>query len=389
VSEAKEIPSAPEEEAPEANPADSPPPPPEPPTPPPKNPGEDEPEHHVVTPEDLEGLRGAAQYVDRTPRATIDLLMEGPPDDSPPADDLSYLSPEDNESLHDLTAPEETLRFHHKLETNQYHAALDATGTELSKSAYFPGIQIKDGEKFATALAAMPEEDDELRYVAEQVIDTTLTNVVERYIPPHQDKRYPKSLSQPALLPEATEATPQADSQRAQAAQAVLHAPSLASELERLGAEPHLVTQLNNIRIADGEGMLPHWAVAHHWGLFDPPASEHEWTRWVQPFEWQNFHGFIDNLVEVAPPQSKFAKNLVSATLSNVTHLINDKLESLGTTDPDTRMTPPNLPPELSRLIQPSVAHSSSAKMYVDEIIHRVQLKKAQTKLQQALDSLD
>jgi hypothetical protein len=325
-------------QAPEANPADNPPPPPEPPAKPPQSSGEDDPESHIVTPEDLEGLKTAAKYLlEAGPDAFTGVLWAAAKGE-PIGDEPENIAASDR-----APTAAEMLQLEHGIEIASCSAALEATGVKLGDNPFIPNLQIKDGEKFAAALTAIPTDDQEARLTVESIITASVNTIAFNHIPVGHPEHETNHLH-PKLLPGVAESETKLRAHAALTAEVVLHAPAIASELKRLGTDEGIIATLGNARIADAEGMLPYWAVAKELDLYEPPAQNpmnSEWTQWFDPKSWETFHEFIDQVATVAQPGSRFLNSLASTMITNITRFRKgDLVSSMPEPRSDTEPAP-------------------------------------------------
>jgi hypothetical protein len=290
--------------------------------------------HPAISETDIEGFKRTLDYIDHAGPSSFgalfaavakDELGSGKSGEAITEDELEGAEAPDD-SLAALDAPETEegrVRFDHDLETMAYQPALAAVGVRMNDSAFVPGLEVADGEKFAAALAAFPEGDEALRSGAQQVVSRSLTALTLAYVPPSISDEYATNHLHPTLQPEISGDPAKSEAHAALAAEVTINAPAMVPELRRLGVDESVVASLEAARLADREGMLAHWGVANEWGLYHPPTTNYldtAWTQWNSD-EWQGLSDFVDEAAVVAPGESQFMDNLASTMLSNIDRL--------------------------------------------------------------------
>lgn len=245
-------------------------------------------------------------------------------------DELRAAPVEDMDGLaaYDAPATEEgKLQFDQDLTAVQYQQTLRATGLRFGDSVFVPQLTIADGEQFASTLVSIQQGSDTLRAGLSDIVAGVLIGVSMAHVPSFSDEEaYARCHLHPKLQPEVADDPQAAETYYQTTTQTLLHARTIAAELERLGASQKVVADLRRAHEAELEGMLPEWAVAAHWGLYRPPttyALEYLWTQWATPEEWQGLCDFMDNAAAKAPAGSKFVRGLAATILSGVQNLRN------------------------------------------------------------------
>lgn len=233
------------------------------------------------------------------------------------------------------------MRSSHEINVMPYADALKAVGLTLGPSAFSPNLAIKNGDKFATMLEALPKNgiSETMKTGLELTVGAALQRITFNYIPTIADDDY-NTFSTPRV-PTDGEADAQ-DMLHEQitpgysAAQLLFHADRISDALEGRGIDKKIVNDIRQARIAETEGILGHWAVAKDWGLYETPTLGLRNGLWTQlmPEEWHRVHEFLDDLEAKAPADSQFARNLAETFDTNIQRLLDGDLLPAEETQP-------------------------------------------------------
>jgi|GEM_PF-2653462 len=225
----------------------------------------------------------------------------------------------------------DTQAWDQELNISAYQASIAESGLALGPDAFMPQLVLADGEKFANTLAAIPliEPGSTLHSGFGRVISSALYHMHEKYTPSINDDDY-TTFSTPRV---ASQDTVHEDDalERAEALSAselLVHADAISDALADVGMEA-AAADVRRVRTAETEGMLPHWAVAEEWDLFDPPTThwlDRQWTQW-ETSDWDRIDTFLDDAQTYAPEDSRFMYDLAITLDTNIQRLIDNDLD--------------------------------------------------------------
>lgn len=222
----------------------------------------------------------------------------------------------------------EKLQFDHKINLDAYQAAITEAGLTLDPAPFLPALRIVDGDKFATALEALPAgtpgDDDALRTGLTRCVHMALWHIIDKYTPDRHDEDHdtyitPRTPDQVAAKVAASDDMLAMDAP----AQLLANAERIGDAMTNAGFDPAAIKRLRRAHTAETEGVLPYWAAAQHLGLYESPTAEESGTRWTQrdAADWKRIARFLDNAVTHAPPGSAFVYDLATAFARNLDDL--------------------------------------------------------------------
>ncbi|HZE87157.1 MAG TPA: hypothetical protein VE090_03015 [Methylomirabilota bacterium] len=234
-------------------------------------------------------------------------------------------SNEEGLAAFDIPSTEKSkLQFNQELVAEQYRQTLQATGLEFSKDVFLPGLAIADGELFAETLANIPKGNKTLKKGVEDIVRHSLTTIRLAHVPNIDSEDYNTAHLHPKLQPEVTTNKDTFNAYNKVTTQTLLNARDIAAQLEHLEINPKVIRGLKTAHTAEIEKMLPEWAIAENFGLYNQPTThwlDLEWTQWATKEEWQKLHDFVDNAAAKAPANSRFLNDLATSMLTNISKL--------------------------------------------------------------------
>jgi len=137
---------------------------------------------------------------------------------------------------------------------------LEATGLGFTPDVFAPQIVITDGQRFAEALAQVPQDDIDLRDGVTAIVKQSLDTVALTQIPPEFDE-----WGEALLTP--NEENPLGPTNARTVGEVLSNAPQIADGLQNIDANPSVADGVRSAHTAEIEGVLPLWAVYHRWGF--------------------------------------------------------------------------------------------------------------------------
>ena len=240
-------------------------------------------------------------------------------------DSTSEIVPNDqNDSLanYDGTSEANNFGLERGLACISFTTVLAATGLEFEKGDFQTNLSITDGEKFTANLATY-ESDAVIKNGVDSIVRGCLGRITMAHTPSVLDESHATFHLAPKFEG-INEYIDKPDQYRTATFELLRNANDIATQLERLGIDPSLAESLRAAHAAEVEGLLPEWAVANYWGLFQRPTADlfgHEWSQWLEADEWQKFHDYIDAAAVRAPQNSRFMHLLAANTTRNIQDL--------------------------------------------------------------------
>lgn len=223
----------------------------------------------------------------------------------------------------------------------QYGEALDQTGLRFTARPSDIGLRLVDPSAFAGALreVSVPEDPDageHLRTHTRNVLGSALTDVSSTIVAQNQAEA--RELCGGTPSPECADLyspLPEGDimpsALTALAASLPDKAASIAEDLDRIGANANAVTALRQLAIAQEEGQVLAWAVAHTTHLIgDTPSSIVGVDRLASPEAWDAAFRFLNHMEATAPTSGLLNEIYNQAVIDIGAALLHDEVAALG-----------------------------------------------------------
>jgi hypothetical protein len=218
----------------------------------------------------------------------------------------------------------------------EHPQALARTGLHISLD--LPVFVIADGQVFANALHALPEDCPQaVRTTVTRIIDFSLRYAVNWELSQgnHVLQSLPgllvgREFSHLSLMPEdfsendlfryllpdpaQRELVGQATEQASE------HAARILPKLRKAGVEEPLVERFRGFALAAAEGLLTEWAMAADLGAFEDHADRamgHPWKSWDE-MDWERVYLFLQHLAGRAAPNSLFVEYVRANMLTRI-----------------------------------------------------------------------